>query len=285
MNLHGRGPQSTALLQASRPHRLVSYGLDDGPVWRADEHEVLRWCRLLDESGIPADPSELAVAPPPEPPPVTGAVLLHPGAAFGSRRWPADRWAAVARALPGPVLVTAGPGEEALARHVAALGGLPAEAVVSGLSLRALTGLVAASRLLLSPDTGVAHLATAVGTPSVVLFGPVAPDLWGPPADRPQHVALWAGTESENASDDPAPGLLALTPDQVLAEALPLLRSGRCRHRRSAQLQRAALRTAAGLAQLRQVHADRDVAPVAQLRHQRGRRPTRAPRGGRPTPR
>jgi len=64
VNLHGRGPQSTALLQASAPGRLVSYGLPDGPRWDDDEHEVARWCRLLVESGIPADPRDLLLAPP-----------------------------------------------------------------------------------------------------------------------------------------------------------------------------------------------------------------------------
>jgi ADP-heptose:LPS heptosyltransferase len=223
VNLHGRGPQSTALLRASRPRRLVSYGLEGGPVWRADEHEVRRWCRLLAESGIPADPAELDVAAPSDPPPVRGAVVVHPGAAYGSRRWPAERWGAVAGALPGPVVVTAGPGEEPLAASVAAHAGLPPDAVLSGLSLRQLAGLVASARLLLSPDTGVAHLATAVGTPSVVLFGPVDPARWGPPAERPQHVALWAGVPSQNASDEPAPALLALTPARVLAAARRLI--------------------------------------------------------------
>nr|WP_249355415.1 glycosyltransferase family 9 protein [Nocardia farcinica] len=40
-------------------------------------------------------------------------------------------------------------------------------------------------------DTGVGHLATAFGTPSVVLFGPNPPAWWGPPPQRRRHVALW----------------------------------------------------------------------------------------------
>jgi ADP-heptose:LPS heptosyltransferase len=221
VNLHGRGPQSTALLAALRPGRLVAYGR--GPVWRDDEREVVRWCRLLEESGIPADPHDLDLRVPAEPPLVRDAVLVHPGSAAASRRWPLDRWAEVARGLPGRVLVTAGPGEEAAAREVAVRAGLGPDAVVSGLSLAELTSLVAASRLLLAPDTGVAHLATAVGTASVVLFGPVPPSVWGPPADRPQHVALWAGTASDPVSDGPSPGLLLLQPRDVLAAAKRLL--------------------------------------------------------------
>ena len=79
--------------------------------------------------------------------------------------------------------------------------------------------LVAAARLLVSPDTGVAHLATAFGTPSVVLFGPTPPARWGPPADRPQHRALWAGRTGDNFAPAPDAGLLQLTVEQVLQAA------------------------------------------------------------------
>jgi ADP-heptose:LPS heptosyltransferase len=223
VNLHGRGPQSTDVLRAASPRRLIAYGLDGGPQWRADEHEVLRWCRLLDRSGMPADPADLLLAPVAVRPPVTGAVLVHPGAAQRSRHWPADRWAQVARALADDgcdVRVTGGPGEHALAARVADLAGLPPEAVLAGRTgLLELAALVGGARLLVSVDTGVAHLATACATPSVVLFGPSPPSLWGPPPDRPQHRVLWAGRTGDNFAAEPDPGLLALTADEVVAAA------------------------------------------------------------------
>jgi ADP-heptose:LPS heptosyltransferase len=67
-------------------------------------------------------------------------------------------------------------------------------------------------------DTGVAHLATAYCTPSVVLFGPVSPAEWGPPADRLQHRALWAGRRGSPHADLPDPGLLTITIANVVAE-------------------------------------------------------------------
>lgn len=226
VNLHGRGPESTAVLRATAPARLVAYG--ESSTWRDDEHEVVRWCRLVAEAGMAAHPGELDLPVPPESPLARDAVLVHPGSAAASRRWPAARWAQVAGALPGTVLVTAGPGEQDLAGEVAARAGLPADAVVAGLDLRQLTGLVASSRLLLASDTGVAHLATAVRTPSVVLFGPVSPARWGPPADRAQHVALWGGVPSPDAAPSPAPALLAVSPAQVVEAAHRLLgQSGR----------------------------------------------------------
>src|SRR3954468_12696470 len=62
VNLHGRGPQSHRVLLAARPRRVVAFAHPDvpgvgGSQWRADEHEVARWCRLLTESGIACDSS------------------------------------------------------------------------------------------------------------------------------------------------------------------------------------------------------------------------------------
>ena len=195
VNLHGRGPQSTALLAATSPGRLVSYGLPDGPRWTADEHEVVRWCRLLDESGVPADPADLLLEAPTVEPVVEGATVVHPGAAQASRRWPVQRWARVAAGLAAAghdVRVTGGPGEHELAADVARGAGLGPDAVLAGRTdLLGLAALVASARLLVSPDTGVAHLATAFGTPSVVLFGPTPPGAVGPagrPAAAPRAV-------------------------------------------------------------------------------------------------
>jgi ADP-heptose:LPS heptosyltransferase len=230
VNLHGRGPQSTALLTATSPTRLVSYGLPDGPRWDPAEHDVVRWCRLLQESGIPADPADLMLDLPDAEPPVPGAVVVHPGAAHASRRWPAERWSAVAQVLAEDghdVVLTGGPDERELAHGVAEGAGLPGASVLAGRTdLTRLAALVAHARLAVSPDTGVAHLATAFGTPSVVLFGPTPPALWGPPPGRPQHRVLWAGRTGDNFAPLPDPGLLDLTVDDVLREARRALAGG-----------------------------------------------------------
>ena len=68
-------------------------------------------------------------------------------------------------------------------------------------------------------DTGVAHVATALGRPSVVLFGPVSPAQWGPPPERPQHIALWAGRTGDPHGRTVDPGLLEIGVDDVI-EAL-----------------------------------------------------------------
>jgi ADP-heptose:LPS heptosyltransferase len=180
-------------------------------VWRPDEHEVRRWCRLLTESGIPADPDDLRlrVAAPRH-----GATIVHPGAASGARRGPAERWRAVIEALHEPVIVTGGPDERGLAERIAAGTGATVRAGDTG--LRELAELVAGAGRVLCGDTGVAHLATAFGIPSVVLFGPTPPSEWGPPPGGP-HRALWAGRRGDPHGVAPDPGLLEIQVADVLS--------------------------------------------------------------------
>jgi ADP-heptose:LPS heptosyltransferase len=225
VDLHGKGPASHAVVADLHPQRLLTFASPGypGPTWYPDEHEVARWCRLVAEGlGVPADPDALDLAVPPVPPPVTGAALVHPGAAFPGRRWPAERFAAVARRLAAAgedVRITGGPAELELARAVAAGAGLGEEAVLAGRTTTLeLAALVAAARVVVSGDTGTAHLATAYRRPSVVLFGPVSPALWGPPP-RPQHVVVWHG-EVHGGTGDPwgtelDPALARTTAEEV----------------------------------------------------------------------
>jgi hypothetical protein len=235
VDLHGRGPASHRLAADLHPRRLIVFGGEhaggfDGPVWRADEHEGARWCRLLRESGIPADPGDLRLAPPPRPAPVF--TLLHPGAAAPARRWPADRFAVVARRLTSgghDVRITGSAAERDLATRVARLAGLTAEHVLAGqTSLADLAALTAAARLVISGDTGLAHLGAAYARPSVTLSGPVPPSEWGPP-DHPRHQVLWEGKpgyrgDPHGARADPA--LRAITVDAVGRAADAALRAG-----------------------------------------------------------
>ena len=226
VNLHGRGPESHRLLRAAAPRKLWAFanaaaGHLDGPDWTDDEHEVHRWCRLLRHYGVPADESDLGLAVPDRDVP-HGVTIIHPGAKSATRRWPAERFAAVARRLRDAghrVLVTGSPAERPLALRVAAGAGLDERAVpVTG--LLDLAALVAHARLLISGDTGIAHLASAYRTPSVTLFGPMSPARWGPP-DRPYHRTIWHGTRSEpgDRPGPPHPALLAIGEDEVLTAA------------------------------------------------------------------
>lgn len=227
VDLHGNGPHSRRLLRTVRPGRLLCYGPGSPAAWREDEPERHRWCRLLTCHGIPADPDDLRIPAPACASPAPGATVVHPGADAPARRWPADRFAAVARALARGghrVLVTAGPGERPIAEEVAARAGLPPSRVLAAARLDVLAALIAGARAVVVGDTGPAHLATALGTPSVVLFGPVAPRLWGPPPGNPRHIAVWRPGPDEAGSPRPGdahgrradPRLLRVTPAEVL---------------------------------------------------------------------
>jgi heptosyltransferase-2 len=104
-------------------------------------------------------------------------LVLVPGGNRPTKRWPAERFAAVARSLREthglmPV-VTGSPGERDLCAAIAAAIGPPVvDAAAAGGGLSAVKGLIATARLVLSNDTGPRHLAAGLGTPAVALFGP-----------------------------------------------------------------------------------------------------------------
>ncbi len=223
VNLHGRGPESSSLLAGLVPRRLLAHAPDtpDGPEWIEDQAERERWARLVRSAGAPADPDDLAIRVPDCEPSVAGAAVVHVGASYGSRLWPAERFARVANVLAAAgehVVVTAGAEERDRALEVVVRAGLPESAVLAGrLDLTGLAALVAAARVLVSADTGAAHLASAYRVPSVVIFGPAPVEQWGPPADGP-HVVLTDASlrRGDVFSDDPDPALLAVGSNDVL---------------------------------------------------------------------
>lgn len=123
-------------------------------------------------------------------------VLLHPWAVGmdGAKRWPRERWIELGRRL-GRVAVTAGPdaveAEEAVA--IAAALRAPVCAGASALSVRGWASAALAARLVVLPDTGLAHVASAAGAQPLVLFGPTDPARYAP---RNAHVVR-AGSMQE----------------------------------------------------------------------------------------
>ena len=122
------------------------------------------------------------------------------------------------------IVITGSAHEFDLAHQVASAARLPRTAVVAGLlDLPAMAALISDSRLVICGDTGVAHLAAATRTASVVLFGPTAPCRWGPRGPAP-HIALWAGDIGDPHADVPHEGLLLITVGRVLAATREILR-------------------------------------------------------------
>ncbi|WP_440556335.1 glycosyltransferase family 9 protein [Streptomyces sp. SCPE 10] len=132
----------------------------------------------------PGDDGRLRVLPPPDTGGLTGNgpyVVLHPGASAPARAWSPDRCAEAVALLADAghrVVVTGGPHEKALTRRVS---GDAAVDLGGRTSPRTLAGVLRMADVVVSANTGPAHLAAAVGTPVVSLFAPVVPaDRWAP---------------------------------------------------------------------------------------------------------
>lgn len=112
-----------------------------------------------------------------------GYALLNPGAAWPNKQWPVERFGAVAQALRREralaSVVLWGPGERARAEAVVDASGGAAE-LAPPATIPGIAALAKQARLVVSGDTGPLHLAAAVGTPAVALFGPTRAERNGP---------------------------------------------------------------------------------------------------------
>jgi heptosyltransferase-2 len=109
-----------------------------------------------------------------------GVVALAPGSVGASKRW--TYYPEVARLLAGrglDVWVVGGPAEKALATEIAAAGG-PRVRDLTGTDLRNGILAMAAANVAISNDSGLMHVAAALGTPTMGIFGPTSPYLWAP---------------------------------------------------------------------------------------------------------
>ena len=226
VNLHGNGAESRLRIAELQANRVVAHASNgtDGPEWTTGIPERERWTRLLTWHGIDADPLDYRLNLPAVPSPRPGATVIHVGAAYGSRLWPVERFAEVAVELTAAghdVVLTGGTSERGRAEETAALAKLKGANLDDGLlagrqGLAEFAATIADARLVVSADTGAAHLASAYERPSVVLFGPAPAEEWGPPPGP--HVVLTAVglRRGDVFSADPDPALLAVSVRDVL---------------------------------------------------------------------
>ncbi len=112
-------------------------------------------------------------------------IALHPGAGNASKRWPLEKFVALARSLTSraTLLIVEGPAEPGVGQHVAAAVGTGI-CVASSLDTRLLAAVLSHCQLFVGNDSGVAHLAAAAGSPCVLIFGPTRAEQWAPIGDR-----------------------------------------------------------------------------------------------------
>lgn len=153
-------------------------------------------------------------------------VLINPGAGWGAKRWPVDRYAVVAQRLFDAgyiVIVNSGPGEDRLASEINILSKGAAQPL-EGASIAELIAITRRAALVIGGDTGPVHLASALDRPVVGIFGPTDPARNGPFGGRFRVLRHPESKRDHTRHAAPEAGLLTITPNAVTDAAMELLR-------------------------------------------------------------
>ncbi len=206
IQMHGSGEISNRIVKRFGARRTVGFSRGktrpEGFIdWPEQGHELQRCLMLVRTLGATAedeslefpviadDVAELAATGLPAALQGQDYVCIHAGARSAERRWPADCFARVADALAVAgfkIVLTGSHAEQLLAEQVRCQMQYPALNAALPCSLGALAALLRDAKLLVCNDTGVSHLAVALGLPSVVVFTGSDPDRWAP-LDRALH--------------------------------------------------------------------------------------------------
>ncbi len=147
-------------------------------------------------------------------------VVLSPGGGWRSKCWPAERFGAISQKIRAelelPCVINYGPGEEALADQVQAASGEAKPISYDG-ELGPLTALLRDAQCIVGGDTGPLHLAVALGTPAVALFGPTDPARNGPYPPGEIVLRSLKAVTTYGRSDTTDPSLLELSVEAVFA--------------------------------------------------------------------
>jgi heptosyltransferase-1 len=150
--------------------------------------------------------------------------LINPGAGWGAKRWPVERYGAAARGLIERgfrILVNAGPGEEQMADVI--VKGTSGAAIPLATSLEQLVALTRRIALCVAGDTGPLHLACALKRPVVGIYGPTDPSRNGPFGTRFKVLRSPLSRRDHTRHPEPEAGLLTIQPEDVLRAADELL--------------------------------------------------------------
>lgn len=237
LQMHGDGHVSNGFVAALGARLSLGYrrGADDrlgfSLLYEQNQHEVLRWLRLVAVLDAPVDDRRIELVTTEvderqaakllaDAPSSDGGrgplVAIHAGAKDAARRWSPERFAAVGDALVerfgACIVLTGSEGEREITAAVQAAMRHPALNLVGATDLGTFAEVLRRMDLLLSNDTGASHVAAATGTRSVVLFGASRPEQWAP-LDREYHQVIDAQALS---GVDPSVALQHLPVEPVL---------------------------------------------------------------------
>jgi ADP-heptose:LPS heptosyltransferase len=205
--------------------------------WRDAEHEVLRYLRLVERLGAVSQGTALEF-------PLAEAdrrewsalglerdsyVVVHPGSQLASRRWPPERFAAVADALAAGglrIVLTGTAAEAGLVAEVRKNLRAPALGLAGRTTLGGLAALVARARLVLANDTGISHIAAALKAPSIIVASGSDVRRWAP-LDRQLHRVIHYDIDCRPCAHPTCPighpCALGVSAEQVIDEARSLI--------------------------------------------------------------
>jgi heptosyltransferase I len=153
-------------------------------------------------------------------------VIMNPGAGWGAKRWPAERYGEVAKSLAAMgyrVIVNTGPSEESLAAEVVRASGRTA--LTAECNVSQLISLTRRATLMIAGDTGPLHLACALDKPVVAIFGPTDPARNGPYGSENRVLRNPLSKRDHSHKAAPEAGLLTITAESVLGAAVELLQN------------------------------------------------------------
>ena len=153
--------------------------------------------------------------------------ILNPGAGWGAKRWPADRYGEVARGLASKgirTVINYGPGEAAMALAAESASG--GTAIALSTSISELIALTRRAKLFIGGDTGPLHLAAALKIPVVGIYGPTDPGRNGPYGTRSVVLRNPASPTTHARNAQPDLGMLEISADEVVEAAWSLLKQG-----------------------------------------------------------
>lgn len=158
-------------------------------------------------------------------------VTLHPGASYGpAKRWPVEKFAALATLFQekerANILLTGAPNEIDLVKSVSSLMNINPFNLAGKTNLRILAGIIHLSQLFVTNDSGPMHLANALRTPVVTIFGPTNPAITGPfqepSAVIKKEVACWPCSYRECPFDHRC--MVNIEPEEVFEVCSPFFR-------------------------------------------------------------
>jgi lipopolysaccharide heptosyltransferase II len=170
-------------------------------------------------------------------------VILHPGANWPHKRWPAERFGGLGERLAdgaqAQIVITGGPRDEALVQAVRGAIREPSWSWAGQGGLRDLAALLEQADLVVSNDTGILHVAAALRRPVVGLYGPTSPALTGPLGDPARTIVLHhpdccPRVPCREPSRPQHPGMGSISVDEAFTAAQQLLEEARGRGARAA---------------------------------------------------